>query len=117
MRTKFLRISVLRVVSGHRVKLADCKSHTHTRWFILLTVLRRWSRCFTYLMVYSTRQFTLSLSLALCLSLYFQSFYHCDTSLGEERAGLCAFRTFVCLRMLVCVSFLFFLVSGTGCDL
>ena len=45
MRTEFLRVSVLRVVSGPRVKLASCKSALNPRWFTLLTVLRRWFRC------------------------------------------------------------------------
>ena len=70
MRTDFLCISVLRVASGHRVKLASCKSVLNTPggfplgvweglrfvivalpglffylFFILLTVLRRWTRC------------------------------------------------------------------------
>ena len=41
----FYVISVLRVASGSRVKLAGRKSALNPRWFILLTVLRRWSRC------------------------------------------------------------------------
>ena len=51
METEILCISVLRVTSGPRVKLVGCKSaltprsHPLTRWFILLAVLRRWSRC------------------------------------------------------------------------
>ena len=48
MRTEFLRISVLKVALGPRVKLASCKSALNPRWFILLTVLRRWSRCTSY---------------------------------------------------------------------
>ena len=35
----------LRVASGPRVKLANCKSALNPRWFALLTVLRQWSRC------------------------------------------------------------------------
>ena len=45
MRTEFLCISILRVELGPGVELADCKSALNPRWFILLTVLRRWSRC------------------------------------------------------------------------
>ena len=44
MRTEFLCISVLRVASGPRVKLASCKSALTPpppRWFALPTVLRR----------------------------------------------------------------------------
>ena len=54
MRTEFLCVSVLRVASGPRVKLASCKSALNPRrpppppppprYFTLLTV-RRWSRC------------------------------------------------------------------------
>ena len=39
------------------------------------------------------------------------------TSLGEERANRSAFRTFVDLRLLGFVCFLFLLVSGKGCGL
>ena len=63
MRTEFLCISILRVASGPRVKLASCKSDLNLRRFTLLTVLRRWSIA--------------------------------NTSLGEERADLSAFLTFI----------------------
>ena len=39
------------------------------------------------------------------------------TLLGEERANLSAFRTFVDLRLFGFVCFLFLLVSGKGCGL
>ena len=60
MRTEFLCISVVRVASGPRMKLASCKSALcisvlrvasgrksalNPRWFSLLTVLRQWFRC------------------------------------------------------------------------
>ena len=45
MRNDLLCISVLRVALGLRVKLASCKSALNPTWFILLTILRRWSRC------------------------------------------------------------------------
>ena len=48
MRTEFLCIFILRVAPGPRVKLASCKSAFDPPWFILLTVLRRWSRCWSY---------------------------------------------------------------------
>ena len=51
MRTEFLCISVLRVASGPRVKLASCKSALKPRWFALPTVLRRWSRCKSYFLL------------------------------------------------------------------
>ena len=97
MRTEFLCISVLRVASGPRVKLASCKSSLTPapplpRWFTLLTVLRRWSRYWSY-----------SLLQAICCMSYvchfvlvfFSLLSIAITSLGEERANLSAFRTFV----------------------
>ena len=44
---RILCISILRVASGHRVKLASCKSALKPRWFTLLSVLRQWSRCWS----------------------------------------------------------------------
>ena len=68
-------------------------------WFIL-----RSASCF--------KVFPCSLS-----SCFFISFSIVIASLGEEGAGLCASRAFVCLflHMLVSVIFLFLLVSGVGC--
>ena len=117
MRTEFLCISVLRAASEPRVKLTGCKSaltapslppppppiHPHPptpppppspRWFTLLTVLTLC--CF---LVCSTRRFVLSLALCyfvfLCFLVFCSSFSIAITSLGEERANLSAFRTFV----------------------
>ena len=45
-------------------------------------------------------------------SCFFIPFSIVITSLGEEGAGLCASLAFVCLYVLVFVSFLFLLVSG-----
>ena len=98
MRTEFLCVSVLWVASGPRVKLASCKSALTPRWFILLTVLRRWSRvslllcCFV---VYSTRRFVECLSVCHFVLVFVSPFSIAITSLGEERANLSAFRTFV----------------------
>ena len=68
-------------------------------WFIL-----RGASCF--------KVFLCSLS-----SCFFISFSIVIASLGEEGAGLCASRAFVCLflHVLVSVIFLFLLVSGVGC--
>ena len=57
-------------------------------------------------------------SLALCfVLLFFSPFSIVIKSLGEERACLVIFVRWFGLRLLVCVSFLFLLVSGIGCDL
>ena len=96
MRTEFLCISVLRVASGPRVKLANCKSALNPGWFTLLTVLRRWSRCYSFLLCgYCTRRFVVCLSVCHFVLVFFSPFSIAITSLGKERAKLCAFRTFV----------------------
>ena len=46
-------------------------------------------------MVYSTRRFVLSLALCYFILVFFSPFSIAITSLGEERATLSAFRTFV----------------------
>ena len=64
--------------------------------------------------------FTTGLALLSCLTLCFRVLFSIViTSLGEERAGLCASRAFVCLFCArQCLSFfLFLLVSRTGCCL
>ena len=102
MLTNFLCISVLRVASGPRVEWASCKRALTLppppRWFTLLTVLRRWSRCWSYSLLlcglfYEVICF-MSYLMLFC-SCVFQSFSIVITSLGEERANLSAFRTFV----------------------
>ena len=90
--------------NGTQVKLVSCKSALNPKWFILLTVLRRWPRvsltlyCFV---VYSMRRFVLSY--AWC-HFVFSFLFHCVvsffffsslsiviTSFWEERANLSAF--------------------------
>ena len=46
-------------------------------------------------MVYSTRRFVLSFALCYFVLVFFSPFSIAITSLGEERANLSAFRTFV----------------------
>ena len=85
MRTEFLCISVLRVASGPRVKLASCKS-------ALTTPTPLTPCCFV---VYSTRRFVLCLTFCHFVFVFFSPFSIAITSLWEERANLNAFRTFV----------------------
>ena len=99
MRTEFLCISVLRVASGTRVKLASCKSALNPPVVcstdrskavgpsVSLTLC-----CFV---VYSTRRFVVCLSVCHFVLVFFSPFSIAITSLGEERANLSAFRTFV----------------------
>ena len=51
-------------------------------------------------MVYSTRRFVLCLTLCYFVLVFFSPFSIAITSLGEERANLCAFRTFVRFALL-----------------
>ena len=67
-------------------------------FFTLLTVVRRWSRCWSSLccfVVYFTRRFVLCLTLCYFVLVFFNPFSIAITSLGEERANLSAFRTFI----------------------
>ena len=99
MRTEFLCISVLRVASGPRVKLASCKSalnpqvvYSTDRSKVVVPVLVLHFCCFV---VYSTRRFVLCLTLCNFVLVFFSPFSFAITSLGEDRANLSAFRTFV----------------------
>ena len=70
-------------------------------------------------MDYYTRRFVLCLTLCYLVLVFFSSFTSsiAITSLGEERANLSAFRTFVDLCLFGFVGFLFLLGSGKGCGL
>ena len=94
MRTEFLCVSVLRVASEPRVKLASCKSalnptviYSTDRSKAVVPV----SLILCRFVVYSTRRFVV------ChfVLVFFSPFSIAITSLGEERANLSAFRTFV----------------------
>ena len=68
-------------------------------------------------MVYSTRRFVVGLSVCHFVLVFFSPFSIAITSLGEERANLSAFRTFVRLCLFRFFGFLFLLGSGKGCGL
>ena len=99
MRTEFLCVSVLRVASGPRVKLASCKSALNppvvystdcskavvpvlVLLFVALWFILRGDLLYVFPCVI----------LFLCFSVLFGI---AITSLGEERANICAFRTLV----------------------
>ena len=101
MRTEFLCISVLRVASGPRVKLAGRKSvltpppsvvYSTGRSKAVIPVL---VLLFVALWCILTRRFVLSLALCYFVLVFFSHFSIAITSLKEERANLSAFRTFV----------------------
>ena len=78
MRTEFLCISVLRVASGPRVKLASCKSALNppvvcstdrSKAVVPVLVL-----LFVALWFYSTRRFVVCLSVCHFVLVFFQSF-------------------------------------------
>ena len=97
MRTEFLCISVLRVASGPRVKLASCKSALNppvvcstdrSKAVVPVLVL-----LFVALWFYEAICF-MSFHMSFC-SCVFSHFSIAITSLGKERANPSAFRTFV----------------------
>ena len=104
VRAEFLCVSVLGVASGTRMKLAGCESALcpphppPLRWFILLAVLGGGpdvSLTLCCFVVYSTRRFVLCLTLCYFVLVFLSPFSIAITSLGEERANLSAFRTFI----------------------
>ena len=103
MRTEFLCISVLRVASGPRVKLASCKSALNpavvystdrSKAVVLVLVL-------LFVALWFILRFVLCLTLCYFVLVFFSPFSIAMTSLGEERANLSAFRTFVRFVLLV----------------
>ena len=123
MQTDFLCISVLRVASGPRVKLAvkvllnppppptavysTNRSKAVVPVFLLMSGkgfgLWLWhsldfSRTFftiCWFVVYSTKRFVLCLTLCYFATVFFNTFSIAITLLGEDTANLSAFRTFV----------------------
>ena len=99
MRTEFLCISVLRVASEPRVKLASCKSALkppvvcstdRSKAVVPLLVL-----LFVALWFISRGDLLYVFPCVILFLFFFSPFSIAITSLGEERANLSAFRTFV----------------------
>ena len=69
-------------------------------------------------MVYSARRYVVCLSVCHFVLVFFSPFCIAITSLGEEKANLSAFRTFVWFVLVyIFYRFLFLLASGKGCGL
>ena len=98
MRTEFLCISVLRVASGPRVKLASCKSALNPP--VVYSTDRSKAVVPVLVLLFVALWFILRGDLlyvlpCIILFLFFSPFSIAITSLGEERANLSTFRTFV----------------------
>ena len=99
MRTEFLCVSVLRVASGPRVKLASCKSALNPP--VVYSTDRSKAVVLVLVLLFVDLWFILRGDLLYvfpCVILFlcfFSLFSIAITSLGEERANLSAFRTFV----------------------
>ena len=98
MRIECLRISVFRVASGPRVKLVSCKSALNPtvvcstdRSKAVVPVLVLLLPCGLFYEAICCMYFRVSF----CSCVFFSPFSIAITSLGEERANLSAFRTFV----------------------
>ena len=89
MRTEYLCIYVLSVASGPRVKLASCKSA------LTPPVVYSTDRSMAVVPVLVLLFVVLCLTLCHFVLVFFSPFSVAITSLGEERANLSAFRTFV----------------------
>ena len=99
MRTEFLFVSVLRVASGPRVKLTSCKSalnpplvYSTVRSKAVVPVLVLFFVALWFILRGDLLYVFPCVILFLCFS---SPFSIAITSLGEERANLSAFRTFV----------------------
>ena len=95
MRTEFLCISVLRVASGPKVKLASCKSALNPT---VVYSTDRSKAVFPLLVLFFVALWFIlrdDLFYVLPCVFFFSPFSIAITSLGEERANLSAFRTFV----------------------
>ena len=96
MRTEFLCVSVLRVASRPRVKLASCRSALNHP--VVYSTYRSKAVVSVLVLLFVALWFILRgdlLSVFPCVILFFSPFNIAITSLGEERANLNAFRTFV----------------------
>ena len=98
MRTEFLCISVLRVASGPRVKLASCKSALNP--LVVYSTDRSKAVVPVLVLLFVALWFILQdnfVCLSVChfVLVFFSPFSVAITSLGEERANLSAFRMFV----------------------
>ena len=93
MRTEFLCTSVLRVASGPRVKLASCKSALNPT--VVCSTDRSKAVVPVLVLLFVALWFILCLSVCHFVLVFFSPFSIAITSLGEERANLSTFRTFV----------------------
>ena len=118
MRNDFLFIYVLRLESGPRVKLAGCKSALKPWWFILLTVLRRWSRCRSYSLLLCGLFYEAIRVLCVIMFLCFSVLLALRLPrLGKRELILVLFVRLSDLRLFSFVCFLLLLASGKGCGL
>ena len=70
-----------------------------------------------FVALWFTRRFVVCISVCQFVLVFFSPFSIAITSLGEERANLSAFRTFVRFVLVWICRFLFLLGSGKGCCL
>ena len=98
MRTEFLCVSVLRVASGPRVKLISCKSALTPPTPlppVVCSTDRSKAVVPVLVLLFVALWFILRGGLLCVVLVFFSPFSVAIALLGEERAGLGAFRTFV----------------------
>ena len=121
MRTEFLCISVLRIASGPRVKLASCKSalnppmvYSTDRSKVVVPVLVLLFVAVWFILRGDLFYVLLCVSLFLCFSVLLALRL---PRLGNRKLILVLFVRLSDLRLFGFVCFLFLLVSGKGCGL
>ena len=103
-------------MSGPRVKFVLGKAFKPPRSKAVVPMLFLFCVA-VYLTLRGVSCLVLPCSLSMCFVCIFSILI---TLLGEEEAGLCVYRIFICLlamHMLICITSLFLLVSGLGCGL
>ena len=94
--------------------------HTHTRWSMLPTALWRWTKCNSYFVwLCVTLWFLIRDVLSTCFYV-FSPVWHCDHLAWVRESWSIICFSCICLfilYVLLCVSFLFFMVTWVGCGM
>ena len=116
MQTDFLCISVLRVASGPRMKLASCKSKSALNSPVVYSTDCSKAVVPVLVLLFVALWFILSFAWCYFVLVFFSPLSIAITSLGEEKAYLSAFRTFVRFALVLFCLFPLPLGRAAVCD-